>query len=163
MWSCTLNENSLGMKVIYTDGACSKKGQGGWGFAVVSTDFPEGYSTYGYGHEQNTTNQRMEMSAAVQALRSVKGDVKIVSDSRYVVDCFNAKWHVKWLKNGWRNSTGKPVMNRDLWELLFLLVNGRMVEWEWVRGHNGDPMNEIVDKLAVKAKEEGIARGKAAN
>ena len=144
------------MRTVYTDGACSKKGQGGWGWATEEKNVLGDPLRFGWGAEQNTTNQRMEMSAAIQALYNLKGDLTIVSDSKYVVDCFNEKWYVKWFKNGWKNSTGKPVANQDLWELLFQLVLGRQVVWEWVRGHNGHPMNEYVDKLAVEAKERGI-------
>ena len=138
------------MKRIHTDGACrGNPGPGGWAWA-------EGTSRYASGAEAHTTNQRMEVRAAIEALRSTPEDaVEIVSDSSYVVKCFNDKWYVGWRRRGWKNSQGQPVANRDLWEELFALAleGDRQVLFTWVKGHSGDPMNEFVDDLATLAAD----------
>ncbi len=134
------------MKRIHTDGACrGNPGPGGWAWA-------EGTTRYASGAEAHTTNQRMEVRAAIEALRSTpEGAVEIVSDSSYVVKCFNDKWYLGWRRRGLKNSQGQPVANRDLWEELFALAleSERQVIFSWVKGHSGDPMNEFVDALAT--------------
>ena len=135
--------------VIYTDGACSgNPGPGGWAWAVA----PKGGAT-GSGGEPHTTNQRMEVMAAFDAVRTYLDDPRpicIVSDSTYVVKCFTDSWWKGWIRRGWKNSQGQPVANRDLWEPFIEMVNGRgNVEFRWVKGHSGDPMNDYVDQLAV--------------
>ena len=137
--------------VIYTDGACSgNPGPGGWAWAVV----PDGVRR-GAGGAARTTNQRMEVEAVLQALRShgeMAGPIEIVSDSTYVVNCFRDRWWEGWLRRGWLNSQKQPVANRDLWEPLIALVRSRGdVAFRWVKGHGGDPMNDLVDRLAVAA------------
>ncbi|HSN02734.1 MAG TPA: ribonuclease H [Acidimicrobiales bacterium] len=138
------------MKRIHTDGACrGNPGPGGWAWA-------EGKDRYASGAEAHTTNQRMEVRAAIEALRSSpEGPVEIVSDSSYVVKCFNDKWYVGWRRRGWKNSQGQPVANRDLWEELFALAleSDREVVFSWVKGHSGDPMNDFVDDLATMAAD----------
>lgn len=138
------------MKRIYTDGACrGNPGPGGWAWA-------SGKDHYASGAEAHTTNQRMEVMAVIEALRSTPSeDVEIVSDSTYVVKCFNDKWHVGWLKRGWKNSQGQPVANRDLWEQLIALAlhSGRNVRFTWVKGHSGDKGNDFVDVLATAAAD----------
>lgn len=138
------------MTRIHTDGACrGNPGPGGWAWA-------RGADGYASGAEARTTNQRMELRAVLEALRAnPDGDVEIVSDSTYVVKCFNDHWYVGWLRRGWKNSQGQPVANRDLWEPLFDLVlrGGRTVIFTWVKGHAGDPMNEFVDELATAAAD----------
>ncbi|MHB8333322.1 MAG: ribonuclease H family protein [Acidimicrobiales bacterium] len=138
------------MTRIHTDGACrGNPGPGGWAWA-------RGVGGYASGAEARTTNQRMELRAVLEALRAnPDGDVEIVSDSTYVVKCFNDHWYVGWLRRGWKNSQGQPVANRDLWEPLFDLVlhGGRTVTFTWVKGHAGDPMNEFVDELATAAAD----------
>ncbi len=138
------------MKRIHTDGACrGNPGPGGWAWA-------EGTSRFASGAEAHTTNQRMEVRAVIEALRATPGDaVEIVSDSSYVVKCFNDKWYVGWRRRGWKNSQGQPVANRDLWEELFALAldSERQVLFTWVKGHSGDPMNEFVDDLATLAAD----------
>ena len=135
------------MTTIYTDGACSgNPGPGGWAWAVA----PEGVPC-GSGGEARSTNQRMEIMAVLEALRSNEGRLTIVSDSTYVVNCFRDEWWVKWKRNGWKNSQKQPVANRDLWEPLVDLYLVREPEFRWVKGHSGDRMNDLVDQLAVAA------------
>ena len=131
---------------IYTDGACSgNPGPGGWAWAIPGGRFESGYETH-------TTNQRMEVTAAFEAVQANEGVIEIVSDSTYVVNCFRDSWYVGWRKRGWRNSQRKPVANRDLWEPFITLVRARGdVTFQWVKGHSGDPMNDLVDLLAVAA------------
>jgi ribonuclease HI len=136
--------------VVYTDGACSgNPGPGGWAWAIA----PDGQRS-GSGGETSTTNQRMELMAVLEAVRSLADEVveiHVVSDSTYVVNCFRDGWWVRWRRNGWRNSQRQPVANVDLWEPLVDLVERRAVTFEWVKGHSGDPMNDRVDALAVAA------------
>ncbi|MGA0269438.1 MAG: ribonuclease HI [Ilumatobacteraceae bacterium] len=138
---------------VYTDGACSgNPGPGGWGWAVS----PDG-SPSGAGGEANTTNQRMELAAVLEALRALTPRhpaVHVVSDSTYVVNCFRDGWWKKWKKNGWKNSKREPVANVDLWEPLIELVTTNDVTFEWVKGHSGHPMNDFVDELAVAAAQQ---------
>lgn len=135
--------------IVYTDGACSgNPGPGGWAWAVEDGRFASGA-------EVHTTNQRMEISAALEAIRALPGKLEVVSDSTYVVNCFKQRWHVTWRANGWRNSQKKPVANRDLWEPFIELALARQVAFRWVKGHGTDPMNEWVDQLAVLAAQTG--------
>ena len=137
------------MRIVYTDGACSgNPGPGGWAWAV-----PDG--PYASGAETHTTNQRMEITAALEAVKSLGSAadaLEVVSDSTYVVNCFRDKWYAGWQKRGWTNSQRKPVANRDLWEPLVeqVLLLGN-VTFRWVKGHGSDPMNDLVDRLAVEA------------
>lgn len=135
--------------VVYTDGACSgNPGPGGWAWAVAPTGEP-----CGSGGESRTTNQRMEITAAWEAVRTFADDprdIRIVSDSNYVVKCFNDLWWRNWIARGWKNSKREPVANRDLWEPFIALVTERgRVDFEWVKAHSGDPMNDLVDRMAV--------------
>lgn len=137
--------------MIYTDGACSgNPGPGGWAWATAPTGDPSET-----GGESHTTNQRMEISAALFALRAhegIPGPIEIRSDSTYVVNCFRDEWWKGWQNRGWKNSQRKPVANRDLWEPLIELVNARGdVHFTWVKAHSGEPMNDLVDALAVAA------------
>jgi ribonuclease HI len=93
----------------------------------------------------------MEIMAVLQALRSLDGQLTIVSDSTYVVNCFRDKWWVRWKSNGWRNAQKQPVANVDLWQPLIELVIARQPVFRWVKGHSGDPMTDLVDMLAVEA------------
>ncbi len=135
---------------VYTDGACrGNPGPGGWGWASGPDD-------YGSGADPHTTNQRMEVMAVIEALREhPSGAIEIVSDSTYVVKCFQDRWYVGWQRRNWKNTAGKPVANRDLWEALIPLVleSGRRVTFSWVKGHSGDPMNDFVDTLATVAAD----------
>jgi len=133
---------------IYTDGSClGNPGPGGWAWAI-----PNGIRAAGA--EPTTTNQRMEITAALEALRSnPTDDLVIVSDSTYVVKCFTDRWWSGWHRRGWKNSQGKPVANRDLWEPMIeaALADHRRVGFEWVKGHSGDRWNDVVDELATTA------------
>ena len=131
---------------IYTDGACSgNPGPGGWAWAIADGAYASGFETH-------TTNQRMEITAAFEAVQRNWGPIEIVSDSTYVVNCFRDSWWVGWHKRGWLNSAKKPVANRDLWEPFVELVLERgNVTFRWVKGHAADPMNDLVDRLAVQA------------
>jgi ribonuclease HI len=134
---------------VYTDGACSgNPGPGGWAWAVAPDGSPS--SSGGVSH---TTNQRMEIYAVLDALRSLEGELTVVSDSTYVVNCFRDRWWEKWMRNGWKNSQRLPVANVDLWQPLIQLVQDRQPVFRWVKGHSGDPMNDLVDRLAVAAAQ----------
>jgi ribonuclease HI len=137
--------------VVYTDGACSgNPGPGGWAWAV-----PDG--PWAAGAAPATTNQRMELTAALEAVRALPGTLEVVSDSTYVVNCFRDRWWRGWQARGWRNSAGKPVANRDLWEPFIDLVVGRGdVTFRWVKGHSTDRMNDLVDRLAVDASQTQV-------
>ena len=141
---------SPALHVVYTDGACSgNPGPGGWAWAAA----PDG-EPWASGAAARTTNQRMEITAVLEALRShPDGPLDVVSDSTYVVNCFRDRWWETWLRKGWINSQRKPVANRDLWEPLVSLYRPRATEirFRWVKGHGTDPMNALVDRLAVEA------------
>jgi ribonuclease HI len=135
--------------VVYTDGACSgNPGPGGWAWAVAPDGTPAGS-----GGEARTTNQRMEITAVLEAVRALSGSVPVVvvSDSTYVVNCFRDRWYLKWEANGWRNAKKQPVANADLWRPLVALVREGDVTFRWVRGHSGDRLNDLVDAMAVAA------------
>ncbi|MDP6706809.1 MAG: ribonuclease HI [Alphaproteobacteria bacterium] len=137
--------------VIYTDGACSgNPGPGGWG-ALLRWD---GHERAISGGEAETTNNRMELIAAIRALEALKRpcDVALYTDSVYVRDGITS-WIRRWKQNGWRTSARKPVKNIDLWQRLDTLLAGHEIDWHWVKGHAGDPGNERADELA----REGMA------
>ena len=131
---------------VWTDGACSgNPGPGGWAWATEDGRQDSGGAPL-------TTNQRMEIQAALEAVRALDGPLVVVSDSTYVVNCFRDRWWQGWLARGWLTSAKKPVANRDLWEPLVSTVLDRGdVSFRWVKGHSGDPMNDLVDQLAVAA------------
>lgn len=137
---------------VFTDGSClGNPGPGGWGAILVYGEVEKELS----GNEPNTTNNRMEMTAVIRALETLreKCEVVIHSDSKYIVD--NIHGVPTWKKRGWRlASSNKPVKNRDLWERLDELCLGHSVMFNWVRGHNGHVMNERVDVLARTAAQE---------
>lgn len=138
-----------GATVAYTDGACrGNPGPGGWAWAVPGGRWESGF-------DPSTTNQRMEVTAAMRAVESIEGAVHIVSDSTYVVNCFRDEWWRGWMARGWKNSKKEPVANRDLWEPFVELVQERDITFSWVKGHSGDPMNDVVDQLAVAASQRG--------
>jgi len=131
---------------IFTDGACSgNPGPGGWGVILRW----RGKERELWGGEPNTTNNRMEMTAAIRAIEAVKRPVKIRlhTDSTYVKDGIT-KWIANWKKKGWRTANRKPVKNMDLWQFLDEAAARHEVEWHWVKGHAGHPENERADELA---------------
>lgn len=134
---------------IYTDGACQgNPGPGGWGALLRYNGVEKELS----GFESNTTNNRMELLAAIEALKALKfsSEVDLFTDSQYLRDGIT-KWLHQWKKNDWRLSNKKPVKNKDLWEALEVLSHKHQVEWHWVRGHVGHPENERADSLARSA------------
>ena len=132
---------------MYTDGAClGNPGPGGWAWAVPGGRWRSGAAA-------RTTNQRMEISAALDAARALEGPLEVVSDSTYVVNCFRDGWWQGWLARGWVGASKQKVANRDLWEPLVELYRsspGRL-HFRWVKGHGADPFNDLVDRLAVAA------------
>jgi ribonuclease HI len=138
--------------VIYTDGACKgNPGPGGWG-AVLRSGAHEKQI---HGGEKHTTNNRMEISAVIFALRSLKqrSTVELWTDSQYVQKGVT-EWLEGWKKRGWRTASKAPVKNADLWQELDALLPDHEISWHWVRGHNGHPGNELADQLANKGVEE---------
>ncbi|MGB9013641.1 MAG: ribonuclease H [Aeromicrobium sp.] len=135
--------------VVFTDGSClvNPGGPGGWAWAIDTQHHDSG-------PDPSTTNQRMEIRAAFEAVKAHPGPLHIVSDSQYVVNCFTQNWWRGWHSRGWLNSAKKPVANRDLWEPFIELVLTRGdVTFEWVKGHAGHDMNEFVDELAGAAAQ----------
>ena len=146
--------------IIHTDGACiGNPGPGGWGVILQSMDGAIQLKRKELsGHHPDTTNNRMEMTAAIEALAALRGGnhpVYIRSDSQYLVNGMNT-WLKGWKARGWKNSDGKAVLNKDLWEQLDHLTTPR-IRWEWVRGHVGNKMNETVDRLAAAAANLAVA------
>lgn len=136
---------------IWTDGACSgNPGPGGWGALLVMGAHEKEI----YGGEKDTTNNRMEMMAAIEALNALKGPSKVTLnvDSTYVKDGLT-KWIKGWKKNGWKTAAKKPVKNKDLWQALDEACGRHDIKWVWVKGHAGDPGNERADALARMGTE----------
>ena len=134
---------------IYTDGACrGNPGPGGWAAILRYGD----KETYISGAQKETTNNRMELQAAVSALKKLKRPckVRITTDSRYLMDGIQ-QWLSNWKQNGWKTAAKKPVKNDDLWRELDELVESHNVKWKWVKGHSGHAENEKVDQLANEA------------
>ncbi|MBU1264529.1 MAG: ribonuclease HI [Gammaproteobacteria bacterium] len=131
---------------IYSDGACKgNPGAGGWGALLVA----DGHRKEICGGEANTTNNRMEMTAVIRALESLKrpSTVEVHTDSQYVQKGVS-EWMASWKRRNWRTAAGQPVKNQDLWLQLDALSQLHRIEWKWVRGHNGHPENERADELA---------------
>ncbi len=144
--------------VIYTDGACSgNPGPGGWGVVMRW----QGKEKELYGFEPVTTNNRMELMAAIQALEALQRPttVSLHTDSKYLLDGIT-KWIPNWQRNGWKTAAKKPVKNDDLWRRLTEALRPHDVDWVWVKGHAGDPGNERADALARRGIEEaaGVAQ-----
>ena len=141
------------MVIIYTDGACSgNPGIGGWGAVIIDdTNKP----IFLNGGEDNTTNNRMELSAAINAINycETKKDLEIFTDSKYVKDGIES-WIKKWKINGWKTAAKKPVKNKDLWIKLDQEITKHIIKWNWVKGHANIEFNEKADFLARKYIEE---------
>ena len=138
---------------IYTDGACrGNPGPGGWGAVLVYNGHEKELS----GGEKNTTNNRMELTAAIEGLSALKEpcEVTLTTDSKYLCDAIEKGWAEGWRKRGWVKPDKKPALNPDLWEKLLGLLAVHKVEFVWVRGHNGHEYNERCDRLAVAAAEK---------
>lgn len=133
---------------LYTDGACrGNPGRGGWGAILVF----EGIEKELSGGDRSTTNNRMELMAAIEGLRALKYpcEVTLTSDSKYLVDAIEKKWLVSWKKKNWKKADGKPVLNIDLWQALDAELSRHTVSFVWVKGHEGHPYNERCDVLAT--------------
>lgn len=145
------------MKVeIYTDGACrGNPGPGGWGALLRY----QGHEKFLSGAETHTTNNRMELTAAIEALAALKRpcEVELTTDSKYVREGITT-WLANWKKNNWRTSNRKPVKNQDLWERLGQEVERHQITWHWIKGHSGHKENELADQLANQAIDE-LQRG----
>lgn len=142
------------LSVIYTDGSCLGNGKsnnvGGWAYIINNN----GVRNCNSGRVFNTTNQVMELTACLEALKSVPPDttnVDIYSDSAYLINCMLYKWYEKWIRKNWINSTGGKVVNRDLWEQILQYNNIYIVRYKKVHAHSGDLNNERVDKMARDA------------
>jgi ribonuclease HI len=133
---------------MYTDGACrGNPGPGGWGALITF----EGSSKEIFGGKLDSTNNQMELSAAIEGLAALKEpcNVDLFTDSKYVMDGIT-QWIHNWKKNSWRTAAKKDVKNKELWQKLDELINFHQVQWHWVKGHSGDVGNEIADQLANK-------------
>lgn len=140
------------MTEIFTDGACrGNPGIGGWGALLRSKEHEKKL----YGAEKHTTNNRMELMAAIKALESLttSTEVNLTTDSQYVRKGIT-EWLVNWEKRGWKTADNKPVKNKDLWEQLVAESKRHKIKWHWVKGHSGHPENEIADELANLAIDE---------
>lgn len=146
---------------IFTDGACKgNPGPGGWG--VLLRLGPHEKTLYG--GELQTTNNRMELTAAIRGLEALKrpAQVLLTTDSEYVMKGIR-EWMPNWKKRGWKTASKQPVKNADLWRELDLLVNQHQVEWRWVKGHSGHPENELADELANLGVEKVLAERRLQN
>jgi ribonuclease HI len=141
---------------IYTDGACrGNPGMGGWGVLLRYGEIEKRL----YGFALETTNNRMELTAAIEALKALKvrADVRLWTDSKYVLQGIT-EWLPNWKKRNWRTSANKPVKNADLWQDLEAERLRHRIDWRWVRGHSGEAGNETADALANRAIDEYLAR-----
>ena len=141
------------MITIYTDGACSgNPGVGGWGVVIIEDNKNE---TFLNGGDNDTTNNKMELTAVIQALKAIekKSAITLITDSKYVKDGIQS-WIQNWKKNGWKTAAKKPVKNKELWIELDELIARHNITWEWVKGHAGNIHNEKADYLARRYIEE---------
>ena len=141
------------MITVYTDGACSgNPGKGGWGVVILENNKDEIFLN---GGDDNTTNNRMELTAAIEALKHYQNreDITLITDSKYVKDGIQS-WIQNWKKNGWKTAAKKPVKNKELWVELDDLITKHNINWEWVKGHAGNKHNEKADYLARRYIEK---------
>jgi len=141
------------MITVYTDGACSgNPGKGGWGVVILENNKDEIFLN---GGDNNTTNNRMELTAAIEALKHYQNreDITLITDSKYVKDGIQS-WIQNWKKNGWKTAAKKPVKNKELWVELDDLITKHNINWEWVKGHAGNKHNEKADYLARRYIED---------
>jgi len=132
---------------VYTDGACSlNPGPGGWAAVLIYKGTEKRLS----GYEPETTNNRMELTAVIEALKALKEpcEVDLHTDSSYICDAFEKGWLSNWTRNGWKTASKKDVENRDLWELAVAYARGHRLNWKKVKGHSGDKYNSLCDSLA---------------
>ncbi|PRB81452.1 ribonuclease HI [Pseudomonas sp. MYb185] len=144
---------------IFTDGACKgNPGPGGWG---VLLRLGEHQKTL-FGGELNTTNNRMELTAAIRGLQALKKPARVLltTDSEYVMKGIR-EWMPNWKKRGWKTASRQPVKNADLWQQLDELVNQHQVDWRWVKGHSGHPENDLADELANRGVDQVLGRRSA--
>jgi len=142
---------------IYSDGSCSPNpGLGGW--AAILIDPVNNRRKEISGVEENSTNNRMEIRSAIEALNCLKKpcEVTLHSDSKYLIDAFNQGWIENWQETKWVNSRGCPVANQDLWKNLLEVTSTHNIKWVWVKGHSNNIENELCDQLAVLARQEYI-------
>ena len=138
--------------IIYTDGACrGNPGPGGWGVLIKYRE----HSKEMYGGDASTTNNKMELTAAIEALKEIKEpcEITLYTDSKYVLKGIE-EWIHNWKKRGWKGSNRKPVKNIELWKKLDELRDKHTIKWNWVKGHSGDPGNETADMLANRGIDE---------
>jgi ribonuclease HI len=144
------------MLIIYTDGCClnnqSKENRGGWAYIAI---FEDGRIIKSNGYVSNTTNQKMELIACIEAMQFAlalgEQKIEIFTDSAYVYNCVKQSWYLRWLNNGWKNSKGELVKNRDLWETFLKLLEMAYFKFTSVKAHTGDKYNEEADTLARHA------------
>jgi len=144
---------------IWTDGGCKPNpGPGGWAAILRFRGVERELS----GADPATTNNRMELTAAMMALETLKRPCTVVlhTDSEYVKNGVT-RWHAGWVRRNWRNATGAPVANIALWQRLLEAAKAHQIEWRWVRGHSGDPMNERAYRLATSAREEAVGKSRS--
>ncbi len=143
-------DDQLTKVALYTDGACSgNPGVGAWASILIAA----GHEKELFGAHPNTTNNRMELQAVIEGFKALKRpcQVDVYSDSAYVVNAFKLCWINNWLKNGWKNSAGQPVSNKEQWQELLELTAIHSVNWHKVKGHADNPYNNRCDELAVQA------------
>ena len=142
--------------IIYTDGGCSPNpGFGGWAAVLISPSH-DNYKKEISGAEADSTNNRMELTAVIMALKALNNpsDVEIHTDSKYVKNAFTEGWLTNWVRNGWKSSSKKAVKNIDLWKELLCLSEKHAIEWKWVKGHSNNKYNERCDQLVALAREK---------
>ncbi len=148
-----MSDDEMTLVHIYTDGSCSPNpGAGGWGAVLIMPG--GGKRKEMSGAEPESTNNRMELTGAIEALKALKRPCRVVlhTDSMYLRNAFEAKWIEKWQRNGWKTAARKPVLNADLWRELIVLADKHDITWKWVKGHADNVENNRCDELANQAR-----------